>query len=114
MFFFSFSFSFLPGLSCFVPFLTAHLRWLGLTLSEIGVIQLITGVLSSTGWVIAASRTPRCGQRANLALAVLLAALCGAALLLVPRIQDRLPSSKRNQPILHITFLLLLLLLLLV
>jgi len=96
-------FFFFGGLSCFVPFLTAHLQWIGLTLEEVAVVQLVSGLVSSLGWFVAATRTPRCGQRATLALAVLLAALCGAALLLVPRIHDRLPSSdKKESPLAEI------------
>ena len=83
-----------------MPFLTAHLQWVGLNLQEIGIINLTAGLGSSFGLLLAAAanrrrrpwNNPSCGaagHRSKLALAVLLAAFCGIALILVPRISGR-------------------------
>ena len=89
-----------------MPFLAAHLQWIGLNLQEIGIINLTAGLGSSFGlllaniWSSSSSSSSggrrgrnRCGHRSNLALVVLLAAFCGAGLILVPRISGRSSSS---------------------
>ncbi len=77
------------GISCYFPLLSAHLQWLGFDLQEIGIINLIASVGAAFGLLLAATWTPRCGHRSNLAIAVLLAAFCGAGLVLVPRLNGR-------------------------
>ena len=89
-------------MSCFIPFLTAHLKWLGLQLSEMAAINLISAVLSAAGLLIAASWTPRCGHRSNLAVSILLAAFCAAGMLLVPRIQGRGENPERDRAVTEI------------
>lgn len=72
-----------------MPLLTGHLQWLGFDLQEIGIIHVIASTCSAFGLVLAGTWTPRCGHRSNLAVAVLLAAFCGAGLVLVPRLDGR-------------------------
>ena len=93
-----------------MPFLAAHLQWIGLNLQEIGIINLTAGLGSSFGLLLAniwsssssssssggrrrGRRRRNCGHRSNLALVVLLAAFCGAGLILVPRISERNNNS---------------------
>lgn len=80
---------FVLGVSCFIPLLAAHLQWLGFNLQEVGFINVITSFGSALGLAIAWCWSPRCGHRSNLAVAVLLAAFCGAGLVLIPRIHGR-------------------------
>lgn len=80
-----------------MPLLTAHLQWLGFDLQEIGIINLIASSGAGLGLLLAASWTPRCGHRSNLAVAVLMAAFCGAGLVLVPRLNDRLDGRLETE-----------------
>lgn len=72
-----------------MPLLTAHLKWLGFDLQEIGIINVIASTGAALGLLLAATWTRRCGHRSNLAVSVLIAAFCGAGLVLVPRLHGR-------------------------
>jgi hypothetical protein len=80
-----------------MPLLTAHLQWLGFNLQKIGIINLIASSGAGLGLLLAATWTPRCGHRSNLAVAVLMAAFCGAGLVLVPRLNDRLDGRVETE-----------------
>uniref|UniRef100_A0A0P5MUZ4 Uncharacterized protein n=1 Tax=Daphnia magna TaxID=35525 RepID=A0A0P5MUZ4_9CRUS len=96
-------FFFFAGLSCYTPLLAAHLQWLGFDLQEIGIINLIASTGAALGLLLAAAWTPRYGHRSNLAVAVLTAAFCGAGLILVPRLNERLHGrSDTERPVAEI------------
>ncbi|KAI9552709.1 Major facilitator superfamily domain-containing protein 6-A [Daphnia sinensis] len=96
-------FFFFAGLSCYTPLLAAHLQWLGFDLQEIGIINLIASTGAALGLLLAATWTPRYGHRSNLAVAVLMAAFCGAGLILVPRLNERLHGrSETERPVAEI------------
>lgn len=96
-------YTWLLGLSCYTPLLAAHLQWLGFDLQEIGIINLIASTGAALGLLLAAAWTPRYGHRSNLAVAVLTAAFCGAGLILVPRLNERLHGrSDTERPVAEI------------
>ena len=74
-------------MSCYWPFLTAHLKWLGFELLHVGVLHSVPSIGSALAAAVVAGRCCGAGFRTKTAALSLLAAFSLVGMLLVPRLE---------------------------